>query len=351
MTSPYSEITAQEIASRTGGRLDGDGTRHVRSVETLDKATPDMLTWVGSPEYESRAAASEAGVVLMPLEGEPLPQKTVIRVADPDLALCEVLKMFARPQDLVDPGAHPSAVISEGAVVEGTAIGPNVYVGPDAEIGSGTTLYPGVFVGRGTRVGVDCVLWPNVVLREHITIGDRVIIHANSTIGADGFSYLQRDGRHIRVPQIGSVIIEDDVEIGANTTIDRARSGATTIRRGTKIDNLVMIAHNCDIGEGSLLAAMTGIAGSTKLGKYVVCGGQAGIIDHLEIGDGVQIGANSAALNDLPCGLLVRGTPARELTRFGREHVALKKLPDLLKTIRKLEQRVQELEGEPKTHT
>ncbi len=142
------------------------------------------------------------------------------------------------------------------------------------------------------------------------------------------------------------VVIEDDVEIGANTTIDRARSGATRVRRGTKINNLVMVAHNRDIGEGWLLAALTGIAGSTTLGRHVVCGGQAGAIDHLNIGDGVQIGASSTALNDIPAGLLIRGVPARELTRFGREQVALKKLPDLLKTIKKLEQRVQKLESE-----
>jgi UDP-3-O-[3-hydroxymyristoyl] glucosamine N-acyltransferase len=246
----------------------------------------------------------------------------------------------------VDPGVHPSAVIGEGAEVEGTAIGQNVVVGEGAVIGQRTTLYPGVFVGTGTSLGSDCVLWPNVVVREQVTIGDRVIIHANSTIGADGFSYLQRDDRHVRVPQIGTVVIEDDVEIGANTTIDRSRSGATRIRRGAKIDNLVMVAHNCDIGEGSLLAAHTGIAGSTVLGKYVACGGQAGIIDHINVGDGAQLGAKSAVFNDIPAGTLVRGSPAREMWRFAREQVALKKLPDLLKTIKRLEQRVRELEKE-----
>lgn len=346
MTAYSPEITAQEIADRTEGRIEGDGSCVVHGVETVDKAEPDMLTWVASPAHASKAAMSKAGVILMPLDGERPPGKTVIRVADPDLAVCEVLNMLASPQDVVAPGVHPSAILGEGAVVDGTAIGPNVVVGEGAVIARGTTLYPGVFVGRETRIGRDCVLWPNVVLRERTAIGDRVVIHANATIGADGFSYLQRDGRHIKVPQVGTVIIEDDVEIGAGTTIDRARSGATRIRRGTKIDNLVMVAHNCDIGEGSLLAAMTGIAGSTKLGKHVVCGGRAGIIDHLELGDGVQIGAGSLVLTDIPAGLLMRGVPARELSRFGREQVALKKLPDLLKTIRTLEQRVQKLECE-----
>jgi UDP-3-O-[3-hydroxymyristoyl] glucosamine N-acyltransferase len=295
-----------------------------------------MLTWIGAPKYVSKLAGSRAGVVLMPLEGEAPSGVTTIRVEDPDLALNSVLALFARPRDVMEPGVHPSAVIGEGAVVEGASVGPNVFVGDDAVVRAGTVLYPGVFVGRGALVGRDCVLWPNVVLREDVRIGDRVIIHANATIGADGFSYLQREGRHVRVPQIGTVVVEDDVEIGANTTIDRARSGATIIRRGTKIDNLVIVAHNCDIGEGCLLAAMTGIAGSTTLAPYVVCGGRTGIIDHLVIGAGSQIGAASLVVSDLEPGALVRGNPARPLTPFAREQVALKKLPELLKRVREL---------------
>ena len=345
MTRNRKSLRAQQIAEHIGGRIEGDPSRVVRGVETIDKAEPDMLTWIGAHKYAAELRASQAGVVLMPLDGEAPADKTTIRVADPDLALCEVLRLLAPPQDVVEPGIHPSAVIGEGAAVEGASIGPNVVVGKAAVVGPRTVLYPGVFVGTGTEIGSDCVLWPNVVVREQVRIGDRVIIHANATIGADGFSYLQRGGQHVRVPQVGTVLIEDDVEIGANTTIDRARSGATTIRRGTKIDNLVIVAHNCDIGEGSLLAAMTGIAGSTRLGKYAVCGGRVGIIDHLDIGDGVQIGAGSLAVNDIPAGSLVRGSPARSLTRFGREHAAVKRLPELLKTVRNLEERVQQLQA------
>jgi len=338
-------LTAKEIAEHVGGRIEGDPSRVVCGVETIEKADAGTLTWIGSPKYLSKLRDSAAEVVLLPLDGEAPPDKTAIRVPDPDLALVEILKLLAPLRDVVAPGVHPSAVIGDDAVVEGASIGPNVVVGEGARIGPGTALYPGVFVGRGAEIGRDCVLWPNVVVREHVKIGDRVIIHPNATLGADGFSYIQREGRHLRVPQIGTVLIEDDVEIGANTTIDRARSGATTIRRGTKIDNLVMVAHNCDIGEGSLLAAMTGIAGSTRLGKYVMCGGRVGIIDHLDIGDGVQIGAGALALTDLPAGSLVRGAPARPLTRFGREQVALSRLPALLKTVKALEERVQRLEG------
>lgn len=344
MISTGRNITARDLATHIGGEVHGDPSATVHGIETLEKAEPGMLTWVGDPRFASRLAASRATVVLMPLQGAAPEHMTTIRVEDPDLALTKLLPLFAGPRDLLEPGVHPSAVVAEGATVDGALVGPNTFVGADAVIGPRTVLYPGVFVGSGSVVGSDCVLWPNVVLREGVQVGDRVVIHANSTIGADGFSYIQREGRHIRVPQVGTVRIEDDVEIGANTTIDRARSGATIVRRGTKIDNLVMVAHNCDIGEGSLLAAMTGIAGSTTLGKYVVCGGQAGIIDHLTIGDGVQIGAGATALNDLPPGSLVRGTPAIPVTRFGREQIALKRLPGLLKTVMELEERVEELQ-------
>jgi len=343
VTSPHPTFTALEISESVNGSLEGDPSRRVSGVGPVDEATPDMLTWIGAPRFAPRLSGSKAGVVLMPLEGEAPPTMTAIRVEDPDLALNTVLARFARPKDVVEPGVHPSAVIGEGAVVDGASIGPNVFVGADAVVGPRTTLYPGVFVGRGAVVGSDCVLWPNVVLREDVRIGDRVIIHANTTIGADGFSYLQRGGRHVRVPQIGTVLVEDDVEIGANTTIDRARSGATTIGRGTKIDNLVMVAHNCEIGEGCLLAATTGIAGSTTLGRYVVCGGRASIIDHLSLGDGTQVGAGTLVLTDLDAGSLVRGNPARPLMAFAREQVALKKLPELLKKVRDLEETVKRL--------
>jgi len=343
VTSTSFSITAREIADLIGGELDGDPGRTVLGIETVDRAGPDMLTWIGAPKYASKLVGSRAGVVLIPQGVEAPEGVTTIRVPDPDLALTRILPPFARPQDFMETGVHPSALIGEGALVDGASIGPNVFVGADAVVGAGSVLYPGVFVGRGAVVGRDCVLWPNVVLREAVRLGDRVIIHANSTVGADGFSYLQRQGHHVRVPQIGIVVIEDDVEVGANATIDRARSGATVIRRGTKIDNLVMIAHNCDIGEGSLLAAMSGVAGSTTLGKYVVCGGRVGIIDHLVIEDGVQLGAGSLCVNDLPAGSLVRGNPAIPITRFGREQVALKKLPALLKTVRELEAEIRRL--------
>ena len=344
MTPEKALFTAEEIAHHLKGELQGDPASLISGVETVDRAGPETLTWVGSPGYASRLAESNARVVLMPREMAAPAHLTVIRVEDPDLALCQVLELFAPPLDRVGEGIHPSAIVGAGATVDGARVGPNAVVGEGARIGPGTTLHAGVFVGRDTEIGEDCILWPNVVVREHVIIGDRVIIHPNATIGADGFSYIQRGGKHIRVPQIGTVVIEDDVEIGANTAVDRARSGATRIGRGTKIDNLTQVGHNCELGQGCLLAGLSGIGGSSRLGDYVVMGGQAIVIDHLKIGEGVQMGAGSLVLNDLPDGSLVRGAPARALTRFGREQVALKKLPGLLKTFRELEERMAAME-------
>jgi UDP-3-O-[3-hydroxymyristoyl] glucosamine N-acyltransferase len=271
--------------------------------------------------------------------------QTIIRVADPDLALCKALTLLGPRAPSVPVGVHPSALLSPDVVIEGAAIGANVTIGPGAVIGPGTQLHPGVYVGAETTIGRDGVLWPNVVVRERTTIGDRVIIHPNVTIGADGYGYLQRDGKHHKIPQIGRVVIEDDVEIGANTAIDRARSGETRIRRGTKIDNIVQIGHNCDIGEGCLIAGQCGISGSTTLGRFVVLGGQVGVIDHLRIGDGVQAGAAAVLRRDIPAGTVVRGDPAIERTRSARQQVAVRRLPKMIEQLRDLRKRVEELES------
>ena len=275
--SEQTSITAAELAERIGGTLEGDPTKVIRTAATLEQAGPDALSWVGAPEFLHKAASSDAGVFLLP-EGCALPgDRTVIRVADPDAALCEALRCLAPPLEKVALGIHPTAIVSPDAVAEGAAIGANVFVGAGTLIGAGTQLHPGVYVGSQATIGRDCVLWANVVVRERVTIGDRVIIHPNSTIGADGFGYLQRDGEHRKIPQIGTVIIEDDVEIGANSAVDRARSGVTRVGRGTKIDNLVQIAHNVDIGENCIVTGRCGIAGSSTLGHHVFLGGQASI--------------------------------------------------------------------------
>lgn len=335
-------MTAAELADALGGELLGDGTRVVRGVQTLVLAGDDQLSWIGSPRYVDQAAASSAGVILMTLDADPPPNKTVIRVPDPDLALCRILQLIGPPPEAVPPGVHPTAVVGSGAHIDGAAVGPHVVIGKNAVIGAGTQLHAGVYIGSHTRVGRECTFWPHVVVRENVTIGDRVILHPQVTIGADGFGYLLREGRHVKVPQVGTVLIEDDVEIGANSTVDRAKCGVTRIGRGTKIDNLVIVGHNCDIGDHCMIVAQSGTAGSVKLGHHVVLAGQVGVIDHLTIGDQVQVAAKSVVYTDIEPGTSVGGFPAHDNRAFLREQLALRKLPDLLKRVKDLENQIRE---------
>jgi UDP-3-O-[3-hydroxymyristoyl] glucosamine N-acyltransferase len=338
-------ITAAELARRLDGRLVGDGQRIVREVATLQEAGPEAVSWVGRPELLRRLAASRAGVVLVPEQCEPVPGQTTIHVRDPDLAISEVLATLAPPVPQVPLGVDPAARVADGAVVTGAAIAPHVFVGPEAVIGPGTQLHPGVYVGAGSRIGRDCVLWPNVVVRERTTIGDRVIIHPNATIGADGFGYQQRGGKHRKIPQIGRVVIEDDVEIGAATCIDRARSGETRIGRGTKIDNLVQIGHNVRVGEDCIIVGQCGISGSTTLGHHVMLGGQVGLSDHVRVGDCVVVAAQSGVTHDVPDGQAYRGTPAVQNHEYVRQAVGFRRLPKIMEQIKALAKRIERLES------
>jgi UDP-3-O-[3-hydroxymyristoyl] glucosamine N-acyltransferase len=338
-------ITVADVARHLGAEVAGDAARPLRAIEPLATAAADSLSWLGDPEYLPQLAGTGAGAVLVPFEIDVPDGLTVIRVADPDLALCEALRLLGPEPVCVPAGVHASAVVSSNAVVKGAALGPHVTVCDGAKISSGTQLHAGVYVGAETQIGQDCILWPNVVVREHVTIGDRVIIHPNTTIGADGYGYLQRGGKHHKIPQIGRVVIEDDVEIGANCAIDRARSGETRIGRGTKIDNLVQIGHNCDIGEDCIIVGQCGISGSTTLEHHVVLGGQVGIIDHLRIGAGAQVAAKSAVYNNLEAGRVYRGAPAVENNLFGRQQVGVRRLPKMIEQLRELKKRVEKLES------
>ena len=338
-------ITAAELARRLDGTLQGDGDLIVRGVGTLEQAGPDMLSWLANAELLPRLAESQAGVVLVPPDCDPPAGRTAISVTDPEIALCDVLRWLAPPPETIPVGVHPSATVASDAIIEGAAIGAQACVGPRAGIGPGTQLHPGVRVGADANIGRDCVLWPNVVVRERVTIGDRVIIHPNSTIGADGFGYLQRDGKHVKIPQVGTVAIEDDVEIGANTCIDRARTGVTRIGRGTKIDNLAQIAHNVVTGKDCVIVAQCGIAGSTTLGSHVALSGQVGVLDHLRLGDGVQVAATSFVTHDVPAGHVYRGIPATENMLYARQQVAVRRLPKLIEQLRELIRRVERLES------
>ncbi len=344
MNAPM-EISALDLAGRLGGKLTGEGQRVLRAVATLEEAGPDTLSWLRGNESPKRLEHCRAGAILVTPECEVPDTCTVIRVPDPDLALCDALRLLCPPPEQVPAGVHSSAVVAADAQVAGAAIGPHVSVGAGAVVGAGTQLHAGVHIGAETRIGRDCVLWHNVVVRERTIIGDRVIIHPNATLGADGFGYLPRNGRHVKVPQVGALVIEDDVEIGACTCIDRAKTGVTRIGRGTKIDNLVQIGHNVRVGEHCVLVSQTGIAGSATLGHHVMLAGQVGVTEHVQIGDCARVAAKSGASRDVPAGTVFRGNPATDNGAFSRQQVIVRRLPALAQQVRELVRRVEQLES------
>jgi UDP-3-O-[3-hydroxymyristoyl] glucosamine N-acyltransferase len=286
------EKNLKELASFLGGRVIGDENAVVRSLGTLDEATEGQITFLANPKYAAKVETTKAtAVVLSP--GAERYGKNVIEVKNPYLAFAKLLTVFHVPP-VVPKGVMDGAMIGKDVVMgNDITIYPGAYVADGVKIGSRVVLYPGSVLYEGVEIGDDTTVHANVTVREGCRIGNRVIVHSGVVIGSDGFGYAPDGKAYQKIPQIGIVVVEDDVEIGANTTIDRAALGVTLIRRGTKIDNLVQIAHNCIIGENCIIVSQTGISGSTKLGEHVTIGGQVGIVGHLDIGDNVMVGAKS----------------------------------------------------------
>jgi len=337
-------FTLGELAKHLGATLDGDAARVVRGIAPLESAGADEVSFVTDTRYRERALASRAGAFLAGTDAAGLPAPT-LRCAAPQRALIDLLELF-HPPPVVPAGAHPTAVISPSARVDPTAwIGPLAVVDAEAAVGARARIYPFAYVGVGVDVGDECVLYPHVVLREGTRLGRRVIVHPGAVLGADGFGYAREGERHRKIPQVGGVRVGDDVEIGANTTIDRATFGDTVIGRGTKIDNLVQIGHNVRVGEDAILVAQVGVSGSCTLGRGVVLAGQVGVADHVTIGDGAMLGAQAGVPADVPAGGRYIGTPARPGLEAKRIFVAETKLPELLQRVRALEKRLEALEG------
>jgi UDP-3-O-[3-hydroxymyristoyl] glucosamine N-acyltransferase len=322
----------------------GPGDPAISGVSSLEHARPGDLAYVEADRLVQVAAGSRASALLVnrPVPAIRAPQ---LVVGSPRLALTQVVERFFtppyRPRGIAD-------AIARGADVEigpDVSIWPFVTLGDRARIGARVTLFPGVFVGEDARVGDDSVLHPNVTLGRGCVIGRRVIVHAGSVIGSDGFGYVEHEGRHRKIPQLGSVLIEDDVELGANVTVDRATFGHTRVGRGTKVDNLVQIAHNVTIGEHTVLVAQVGIAGSTRVGAHVMVGGQAGLADHIEVGDRAMIAAQAGVARSLPAGQVVSGTPALPHEVSLQAHALLPHLPEIRRLLRRLEKRVLALEA------
>lgn len=339
-------FTLTELAVKLGGALRGSGGSVITGVADLLEAGPTEASWVSSDRYAGKIAQSRAGVVLV---GPDFPETTVPSIVCPNIqrAVATLLSLFARPISRPEAGIHPTAVIHETARIGAdVAIGPFAVIDRNVEVGRGTLIHAGVFIGRDSRVGEDCVLWPHVVVRDGCVIGNRVVLHPCAVIGSDGFGYHFDEGRHVRVPHTGGVIIGDDVEVGACSCVDRSKFGNTIVGRGTKIDNLVQVGHNVQIGENCVVAAQTGIAGSARVGSFCVFGGKAGVTDNLSIGDGARLaGGVAIATRNVPPGTTISGFPGRDHREHMRELATLHRLPALLEQIRELKARVERLEA------
>ncbi|OQX07837.1 MAG: UDP-3-O-(3-hydroxymyristoyl)glucosamine N-acyltransferase [Desulfobulbaceae bacterium A2] len=333
-----------DLAALVGGTVDGDQALRLRGLNALDLAGPDELSFFTGVKVLPQLAQSSAGAVLVPLD---LPQvaRPVIRVADPNLAAALIHQYFLRRP--FQAGIDPSACIGGGCVIpEQVRIGALVCLGAGVVLGERVILHPGVVLGDGVEIGADTELHANVTVASGCRLGSRVIVHSGTAIGSDGFGYATTpEGRHVKRPQVGGVLIEDEVEIGANACVDRATFGLTRICRGAKIDNMVQVAHNVEIGPHCIVVAQAGIAGSTVLGRNVVIAAQAGVAGHLHLGDGVMVAAMAGVHNDQSPGARIGGAPAFEARQWARSCAAYARLPEMVKELRELRRRLAALEA------
>jgi UDP-3-O-[3-hydroxymyristoyl] glucosamine N-acyltransferase len=330
-----------ELAELVGGRVEGDPDRVVEAIRTLEAAGPHDLSFLKDPRYRGQAAASGAGALLVgPALVDAVPGRDLLVAADPDYALARLVAVL-HPPVRREPGVHPTAVLEPGCAVDPTAhVGPYVVIGEGSRIGAGAAVHAFVSVGRGCAVGEGVVLHPHAVLYDGTEVGPGSVVHAGVVLGADGFGYATHGGAHHKVPQVGRVVVEGDVEIGANSAIDRATLGETRIGAGTKIDNLVQVGHNVRVGRHCILCGQTGIAGSTRLGDGVVLAGQVGISGHIELGDRVQVAAKSAVYSSVAAGTVVGGIPAVEVRKWRRQTVLQSRLEEMSRRLRALEKRL-----------
>ena len=342
------DLKLSDISQILGAPLPAGPDRPITGVNTLEGATETELSFLSMDVYLKKLASTRAAAVIVHKRvklpaGNTVP---VFIVEDADLAVAKVLERLAPPVPRPEPGVDPSAHIAPTASIAASAcIASNVNVGKRSSVGARTVLHPGVYVGDDVSIGDDCELFPNVVIRERITIGSRVVIHAGSVLGTDGFGYRWDGTKHAKVPQIGTVIIEDDVEIGSCVCIDRAKFSATRIGRGTKIDNLVQVGHNTVIGPHCIIVGQVGLAGSVTLEAGVVLGGKTAVRDHITIGAGAMTAACAAITEDIEPKTIVSGMPALPHRQTLREQAALRRLPDLVVQVRKLEEQVRKLMG------
>ena len=316
----------EELAARIDAQVVGDPSIDVTGVATLDEARPGQIGFVSNPKYLEQLETTQASAVIVPTKVH-TDRLALLKTRDPYYAFMQAVVLLHGHRRHPHAGVHPRA-----------------HVDATASIGEGTVVYAGAFVGPRCRVGRDCILYPNVTVYDDTTIGDRVILHAGAALGADGFGFATHDGAHHKIPQVGRVVIEDDVEIGANAVVARGAIGETRVGRGTKIDALVMIGHGANIGQHCILVAQVGIAGSVEVGDYVTMAGQVGIAGHLKIGEQATIAAQAGVMSDIEAKQVMLGSPAMPAPHARRVYTIFMKLPEVVERIRSLEQRVETLE-------
>jgi UDP-3-O-[3-hydroxymyristoyl] glucosamine N-acyltransferase len=343
---PGAGFTLAELAERLEGRLEGEGGRVLSGLRSLEEAGPEHLACLHDPRYREAARASRAGAFLLGETAEAPDERPLLRVKHPYLALARALRLF-HPEERGPAHIHPSAHLAGDAELgDEVGIAPLAVVGKKARLGDRVRVGAGSVIGAGCVVGEDTLIHANVTLYPGTRVGARCILHSASVLGSDGYGFATReDGVHEKVPQVGRVIVEDDVEVGAGSTIDRGSLGDTVIGAGTKIDNLVQVAHNVKVGPGCLLVAQSGISGSTSLGRSVVVAGQSGAAGHLSLGDGAVVAAKTAVFKDLPAGARVGGIPAMELGEWRRAAALYARLPEMRREIRRLRQELEARRG------
>lgn len=334
-------FTLESLAREIGGTVKGDGSLKLRGVASLETAQEGDLTFLTNPKYASAAAATKASAILVEKEIPGVP-KPFLLVANPYAALAKIIGLFhpnVRPQAGVQLGAW----VDPKANVDPTAsIAAGAYISAGAKVGARSVIYPGTFVGEKTIIGQDCILYPNVTVREGCVLGDRVILQPGVVVGSDGFGFAKEGEAYRKIPQVGNVILEDDVELGANVCVDRAVLGSTVIGKGTKLDNLIQVGHNVVIGANTVIAAQTGISGSTQVGNQVVMGGQVGLAGHLKIGDHVTLATRTGVMEDILEKGFYWGSPSAPMSEEMKNVAAYRQLPELIKRIRALEKALEQ---------
>ena len=335
------EISLKEVLKITGGKLIGDENLKIKKISPIDKAEPGDITFLSNKKYIPYLKQTKASAIILDKEIKNLGIAQIVS-ENPYLAYAKLLTFFTK-KDIKHTGVSPKAFVDESSIIpENVTVYPGAYIGKNVKIDENTIIYPNVVIGDNCKIGKNCIIYANVSIYHNTIIGDNVIIHAGTVIGSDGFGYAKDGEKYFKIPQIGNVIIEDDVEIGANCTIDRGAIESTKIGKGVKIDNLVQIAHNVEIGENSVIVAQVGISGSTKIGKKVVLAGQVGIAGHIKIGDNVMVGAKSGIGRSLRDGSIVSGIPVIDHKKWLKWAVSYEKLPELIKKVKELEKKINE---------